>query len=379
LDLKVSFGRKERKATVASWTTVVIGKNGVGKSRLLAGLADLFEAADRKAGRRRSDDILVSRCEYVVDDSVYEIEVDGNFRLLARKDGKRCDLGDLALPTRVIALTTTPFDKFRASRALRSAGVPREAEQVERYSYLGLRDRTGRASPTAALFRALEVLFEASESDAVRRTRVAEVFRFLGYHPRIVVRYEYSPIARARLERIVNGEPLDQILGERRTGYSLSVIRLLERDPRSLDDLRAVGRDVLSRYNGRAIDLRADFAGESDDRDFFRRLQVLRRADIIRMQAVEVEREVDGAFLDLRLASSGELGIVTGFLGLASVIENGSLVFIDEPEISLHPEWQTKYVDLLRSTFESFTGCHFILATHSPLILPFPPTPTSAA
>jgi hypothetical protein len=42
---------------------------------------------------------------------------------------------------------------------------------------------------------------------------------------------------------------------------------------------------------------------------------------------------------------------------------------VDEPEISLHPEWQTKYVELLTSTFAHYRGCHFVLATHSPLIL----------
>jgi hypothetical protein len=44
-------------------------------------------------------------------------------------------------------------------------------------------------------------------------------------------------------------------------------------------------------------------------------------------------------------------------------------VLIDEPEINLHPEWQARYIDLLLNTFRSYCDCHYVLATHSPLIL----------
>lgn len=51
------------------------------------------------------------------------------------------------------------------------------------------------------------------------------------------------------------------------------------------------------------------------------------------------------------------------------MIGNGSLVLIDEPEISLHPEWQVKYIDLLVKTFGRYRGCHFVVATHSPMVI----------
>jgi len=146
--------------------------------------------------------------------------------------------------------------------------------------------------------------------------------------------------------------------------------KMLEQDPSLLSQVRSIAEDALHRANGtRFFSLRADFEGYSEDDRFFQKVQLLRRAGLLGMRAAEVERVIDGAVLDLKLASSGELGIVTGFLGLASVIEDGSLIFIDEPEISLHPEWQTRYIDLLLKTFGNFGGCYFALATHSPLIL----------
>ena len=48
-----------------------------------------------------------------------------------------------------------------------------------------------------------------------------------------------------------------------------------------------------------------------------------------------------------------------------SRVMDSSLVLIDEPEISLHPEWQLKYISTLEKLFSSFKNCCFILASHS--------------
>lgn len=56
-------------------------------------------------------------------------------------------------------------------------------------------------------------------------------------------------------------------------------------------------------------------------------------------------------------------------MGIASSISDGSLICIDEPEISLHPKWQLEYIDLLQNTFSDYKGCHFLIATHSPQIV----------
>lgn len=61
--------------------------------------------------------------------------------------------------------------------------------------------------------------------------------------------------------------------------------------------------------------------------------------------------------------------MISALLALASVIDNASLVLIDEPELSLHPEWQVDYVNLLSKTFARFKGCHFVVATHSPMVV----------
>lgn len=71
-------------------------------------------------------------------------------------------------------------------------------------------------------------------------------------------------------------------------------------------------------------------------------------------------------FFDL---SSGQQSLFNILLGISSVIEDNSLICIDEPEVNLHPEWQNEFIIKLQKIFDHITGCHFIIATHSPQIV----------
>jgi hypothetical protein len=73
--------------------------------------------------------------------------------------------------------------------------------------------------------------------------------------------------------------------------------------------------------------------------------------------------------LSVTEASSGEQAVLLTLFGIAAEIEDRSLILIDEPEISLHPEWQERIIPLMVSTFSGYHGCHFVIATHSPQVL----------
>lgn len=68
---------------------------------------------------------------------------------------------------------------------------------------------------------------------------------------------------------------------------------------------------------------------------------------------------------DLEEGSSGEAHLIFTITNILSKIEPGSLIFIDEPEIRLHPNWQIKYVNALKNILEEYMGCHIITETHS--------------
>ncbi|MEB3204638.1 MAG: AAA family ATPase [Candidatus Sericytochromatia bacterium] len=77
-----------------------------------------------------------------------------------------------------------------------------------------------------------------------------------------------------------------------------------------------------------------------------------------------------GREIPLGLLSSGEkhLMVMIGNVVFEKSARDGSIILLDEPEISLHPEWQTILSKSLRKISE-INKCHMLLATHSPIIV----------
>lgn len=104
------------------------------------------------------------------------------------------------------------------------------------------------------------------------------------------------------------------------------------------------------------------------DMEFFLYIFKMISLGIVKLIDLRIEKYSQGV-ISLRRASSGEQCILLSLLGIAANITDNSIILIDEPEISLHPEWQRRYINLLMNTFEGFYNCKFIIATHSPLVI----------
>jgi predicted ATP-dependent endonuclease of OLD family len=77
---------------------------------------------------------------------------------------------------------------------------------------------------------------------------------------------------------------------------------------------------------------------------------------------------VNGEKLPLSCMSSGEKNDFIMFYNLIFNSNNDGVVLIDEPEISLHIEWQESFLDSLVKICE-MNGLQAIVATHSPNIV----------
>lgn len=82
----------------------------------------------------------------------------------------------------------------------------------------------------------------------------------------------------------------------------------------------------------------------------------------------------NGADIPIDSLSSGEKQIVYRGCFLLKDVNalNGSFVFIDEPEISLHPKWQMKIMDYYQNIFTDKNGIQtsqIFAVTHSPFII----------
>ncbi len=81
-----------------------------------------------------------------------------------------------------------------------------------------------------------------------------------------------------------------------------------------------------------------------------------------------VARTDDGQTLELDALSSGEQHELVLLYDLLFRVKPNTLVLIDEPELSLHVNWQKSFLPDLIKVVEA-TGYDVILATHSPFIV----------
>lgn len=74
----------------------------------------------------------------------------------------------------------------------------------------------------------------------------------------------------------------------------------------------------------------------------------------------------NGEEFDINSLSTGEKHLFLRILSLRRLKVNNAIIIIDEPEISLHPEWQRKIIEVYRGIGENN---QLILATHSPFVI----------
>ncbi|KPW86648.1 AAA domain-containing protein, putative AbiEii toxin, Type IV TA system [Pseudomonas congelans] len=93
-------------------------------------------------------------------------------------------------------------------------------------------------------------------------------------------------------------------------------------------------------------------------------------ADVVGLKDVLVRSSINNSEFSIYELSSGEYHMYSSILGVGFGVEDSSIVLIDEPENSLHPQWQQ---DFMSAVFDigsqGLALGHIIICTHSPLIV----------
>lgn len=84
---------------------------------------------------------------------------------------------------------------------------------------------------------------------------------------------------------------------------------------------------------------------------------------------IEVHFRQGEGYIAASSLSAGQAMLISMIGRIAASIESNSLVLIDEPETGLHPNWQSAFIPLLKETFRNGSGSHFFIATHSPFLV----------
>ena len=378
----VIYGNKfqfvdERKATDSSpYITLMIGPNGTGKSTVLREVSKILLGLLLRKTRGKFLKSAINtkykyRLEYSLGNKIVAIDNSSIFTV----DGKFCELHDLPLPKKVVVNTLGVSDKFMVksmSPLSLNQSIPYD---VDFYEYIGTKSDNFTSSSYGFIQRALDLLVEAFGRKHVINN-IADVFQYLGFIPVITVSYKvrnkFSLPSQSgellSLYQVRDLESLEDLIhrtAERRKSSLVWVNNIIS-DSALMNDLLNYIIEV-NKSDGRNIAYELNFVNvkETDlSVDTFRAISVLRKLKLMDFVSININK-FNGNSFDLAESSSGEIQILVSFLSMASVIENGALVLIDEPEISLHPNWQMKYMDLIYKVFGDLKQAHFIIATHS--------------
>ncbi|WP_193603516.1 AAA family ATPase [Pseudomonas fluorescens] len=92
--------------------------------------------------------------------------------------------------------------------------------------------------------------------------------------------------------------------------------------------------------------------------------------DIFSLRDVKVQRVGSQQPFSIFELSSGEYHMYTNLMGLGFGVEEGSLMLLDEPDNSLHPQWQRDFMAAVHGICQvGMKFGHLIVCTHSPLIV----------
>ncbi|KRW60029.1 hypothetical protein AO726_12480 [Pseudomonas sp. TTU2014-080ASC] len=94
----------------------------------------------------------------------------------------------------------------------------------------------------------------------------------------------------------------------------------------------------------------------------------LRACNILRGIGVYLQRMDSGDIVEMHHASSGQLALISSLLFLITNAGESPIVIIDEPENSLHPNWQREYIDHVLTALRYYSPT-VIVATHAPLVV----------
>lgn len=372
------------------YVTLLIGPNGTGKSQLLEAIIKVFNIllASKERGVKVQKFEISFNLEYFIDNNKVIINSNNNNDFFSINNIES-DFISIPLPAKVLALANNLGDRFPFL-------TKKSKTQNSAYEYLGIRTASNNA------FKNYNTLIDRFSTSLLLDTnidRYKNIFNLLDLEPEITIVYKAGKNLTIdkktnRFKDVLNEVDLfnkfDAIISKidtnnrftfRKDKYSNVIFEEKNSDSRkknltpNKENLILI-TEFIKNYNN-SINLKSTKSSiryqsnikfdEQDTIDIYKEkshvLQLIRDLEIFEVDKLILHRKKSKYGFDQ--ASSGEHHILSGFINLISTINNNSIIFIDEPEISLHPNWQIKYMNLLQSTFCDFNDCHFIISTHS--------------
>ncbi|MCA0997015.1 AAA family ATPase [Alloyangia pacifica] len=374
--------------------SIVIGENGSRKSRAIAAIVDELTSIEAILRGREASGAFVttdltrryissqqydldleesskdghagrhSNISYYFQGFSWRVERTGDV-LKAWKDGLEIELQDLLFPQRAIAVAHLPVDRFKFS-----TNSPDDF-----YAYLGLR-QSSNMTTTGSIETKLALAYLGMLQDQKQGGVLDQWLQELNLDPPSEIEIGFS---RAKLFTVGSFEDFQNLT------RSLSRVRLLrsestrkEKEVQEAEDSKKIWPFVeellKSQVHKKADGSRTtmiykvplDGSGARKPFHIFNLVEMLELGRKLRIFSdVSIIFRKHGVHLPFSDLSSGEQHVLSMVVRVVAELRGAALVVIDEPEVSLHPRWQRKYIHLLLKTLKNFPSTHVVIATHS--------------
>lgn len=340
--------------------SVLIGTNGVGKSSLMKEIVDFFIDLHTYVNESESKLAFVNKgrlkgvvyhidgvkCEVIRLKKGYWAKIDGQFRTLK----------DLRLPS-IVACHFGAFEKFPTQKV---NGSTQTKYDVPYYKYVGAHVNGNLISSSAIAFRLLFTLNE--QMDNRQRQNICSILDFIGYDHKISL--SYSLVMKSKKNEDVKAI-ISQRVEKDKEYINLSKQEKNEKIVQLYKFYKTKSSSGKARY-----DYDIDFDCDSTSEGAFNELQYiykLKQCDLVNSSNVILHKQ--GCDITSDEMSSGEFAMLSTVLSIsAAANDSHTLVLLDEPELSLHPNWQMTLIDNLDRSLTNKI-CHILIATHSHMLV----------
>lgn len=377
------------------FSSIVIGQNGTGKSTVLKVISEIFREFDlrKKNSKYPLKFNYHFRLRYTINNILYEI---ASNRLISYNQGKpvhgysffrdnplriednssiidkilpfdkfKIPEDELELPKKVLASSLMLTDKFNSRPSVI-------------YKYLGVRNEQ---SPNSSGTRTYVRKTVNNIVDGIQRKNfrdeLRQLFNFveldaslmLSYVPRYKKVFYNGNITSSDLSDIFENK-WQEIFPRRKSPlWGANNFRNMKSNPGLIEHIADFLNEIHQRVfiNGNKRSIEYDVINDDRLPLEYDMIDTLRQLDILSYPTLYISR--NDKLYEFSTGSSGEAHMLSEFIGILSQIKENSIVLIDEPEISLHPNWQILYMDYIKKIFHRYPSSHFVIATHSHFLL----------
>jgi energy-coupling factor transporter ATP-binding protein EcfA2 len=403
-DLELNFTEENEIGVDGSpYKSVIIGPNGTGKSYILRTIIDLFRELNELMviGKREKYVIGYYLIKYWIDGdrfsygNIYEKKSGENSKLIGalvpggpqwrergkefyvNKNDKHIGTNEIKLPDAILANSIMLTDKFLFIS---------KPDEFPQYRYLGVRIRNSSAGTRSLIKNTINLLVESPNNELLIN-KLPDVLEFLELNRFLSITYRVkrkSTFFTGKLSKEVfidfikkyENKRADKIMGEgidTQAMFSYRKYKEVLNNGETLNTLIDFCNKKATLFQ--KIDAGVDYTLRYDvinDLTTLKKeypiISLLGHLDLIEFPEFSLKKS-EIAIYNSKGASSGESHFLNSAISILATIKDSSIILIDEPEISLHPNWQMKYLEFLRKVFKDFTKCHFIIATHSHFLI----------